>query len=291
MLFTSWILPALLTAFFTASQDAWVKRHFSKLSTYDMMAFPMAYSLPLFCMAIPFIAVPALDGVFVAYVLLSLPVNGLGWMLHMRAIRISPLSLTLPYLAFTPVFIFFTGFLVLGEVPNGWGVVGVCIIVAGSYVLNIDPSVFSPLAPLKAFGREKGSQVMLLTALIYSLGSVAGKKAILHSSVMFFTVSFFLMLNVCFLAAMLLYGKIRIDALCKSPIKGMVAGGLLFLHVVCHGWAISLTKAVYMISIKRISILFGIVYGGLFFKEKHLAYRLMGAGLMIAGATLVTLKG
>ena len=147
------------------------------------------------------------------------------------------------------------------------------------------------LAPLKAFVREKGSKIMLLTALIYSIGSVAGKKAILHSSVMFFTVSFFVMLNFCFLVAMVLLGKTQIDVLRKSPFKGMVAGGLLFLHAVCHGWAIFLTKAVYMISIKRISILFGIVYGGLFFKEKHLSYRLFGAGLMIAGATLITLKG
>ena len=75
MLVTKWILPALLTAFFTASQDAWVKRYFSMLPTYDMMAFPMAYSLPLFCVAIPFVEVPPLDGVFLAYLLLSLPVS------------------------------------------------------------------------------------------------------------------------------------------------------------------------------------------------------------------------
>jgi drug/metabolite transporter (DMT)-like permease len=291
MLSINWILPALLTAFFTASQDAWVKRHFSMLSTYDMLAFPMAYSLPLFCVAAPFVEVPPIDGVFLAYFLLSIPVNGLGLMLHMRAIQISSLSLTLPYLAFTPVFIFFTGFVVLGEVPNGWGVFSVCIIVSGSYVLNIDPLIFSPLAPLEAFGREKGSKLMLLAALIYSFGAVAGKKAILHSSVMFFTIFFFIMLNICFIMAMVLFGKIKISVLRASPFNGIIAGGLLFLHAVCHGWAISITKAVYMIAVKRISILFGIVYGGLLFKEKHLLYRLIGAGLMIAGATLVTLKG
>lgn len=286
-----WIFPALLTAFFAASQDAWVKRHFSTLSPYEMMAYPLAYSLPLFAAALPFVDVPPVDRIFAVYFLLCLPVNGLGFLLHMRAIQVSPLSLTLPYLAFTPVFIFFTGFFILGEIPNGWGIFGVCVIAAGSYVLNIDPGEFSPMAPLRAFGRERGAVLMLLVALIYGLGAVAGKKAILHSSVMFFSIFFFLCLNVCFLSGVLLSKKTNATELLRQPLKGLVSGGLLFVHVICHGWAISMTKAVYMIAVKRISILFGILYGGFLFREKYMAYRLLGTGLMVGGAMLITLKG
>ncbi len=286
-----WIIPAIFTAFFAASQDAWVKHHFSKRSAYEMTAIPMVYSLPLFCLTLIFITVPDTDHIFWIYVILSIPLNGLGFLLHMRAIQISPLSLTLPYLAFTPVFIFFTGYVVLGEIPSSWGVAGVCIIVIGSYVLNIDPNVSSAWAPLQAFGREKGSKVMLVVALIYSVGSVAGKKAILHSSVMFFTVTFFIGMNICFIAGMMLLRKVHLRGMFHGPVKGMVSGGLLFAHAVCHGWAISMTQAVYMIAVKRMSILFGIIYGGLFFREKHIRYRLFGAGLMVAGAALVSLKG
>ena len=287
----NWFIPALLTAFMTASQDAWVKHFFSDLSAYEMLAFPMAYSLPLFCLALPFIAVPLLDRTFAIYFIAGIPVNGIGFLLHMRAIQISPLSLSLPYLAFTPVFIFFTGFVVLGETANGWGVLGVCIIVAGAYVLNIDPELYSLLSPFVAFGREKGSVLMLLTAFIYSFGAVVGKKAIQHSSVMFFTTSFFVVFNLVCLAGMLLFRKARFRRLVRSPMKGTVAGGLLFGHAICHGWAISMTKAAYMIAVKRLSILFGVIYGGLFFREQRLMYRMAGTGLMIAGAALVTLKG
>lgn len=286
-----WFIPAIMTAFFAASQDAWVKRHFSNMSAFEMMAYSLVYSLPLFVIAVPFVSVPPLDRVFAVYFILSLPVNGLGFLLHMRAIQISPLSLTLPYLAFTPVFIFFTGYLILREVPNAWGIIGVCVITAGSYVLNINPAEFSPMAPLRAFGREKGAVLMLIVALIYGLGAVAGKKAILHSSVMFFSVFFFLCLSSGFVLGALMLKKTNFRRLSSMPVKGMVAGGLLFVHVICHGWAISMTKAVYMIAVKRISILFGILYGGLLFREKHLAYRLLGTGLMVAGAIMVTLKG
>jgi len=286
-----WIFPALMTAFFAASQDAWVKRHFSAMSAFEMMAYPLAYSLPLFGISLLFIEVPPLDRVFALYLLLSLPVNGIGFLLHMRAIQVSPLSLTLPYLAFTPVFIFLTGYLILGEIPTGWGIIGVCVIAAGSYVLNINPSEFSPLAPLRAFGREKGAVLMLLVALIYGLGAVTGKKAILHSSVMFFSAFFFLCLSSGFVAGALLLKKTDFHRLSRTPVRGLVSGGLLFVHAICHGWAISMTNAVYMIAVKRISILFGILYGGLLFQEKHMAYRLLGTGMMVGGAILVTLKG
>jgi len=55
-------------------------------------------------------------------------------------------------------------------------------------------------------------------------------------------------------------------------------------HELFHGWAISITKAAYMISIKRLSVLFGIVYGGVFFKEKNIVIR-------FCGAILITIKG
>ncbi len=286
-----WFIPALLTAVASASQDAWVKRYFSKFSVYEMLAFPMAYSLPLFCTALFLVPIPSLDRIFVGSFLISIPINAAGMLSHMRAIQISPLSLTLPYLAFTPVFMFLTGRIVLGEVPNAWGTLGISIIVLGSYVLNIDPGTYSPLAPIKAFAREKGSRIMLLAAFIYSLAVVGGKKAIIHSSVMFFTVSFFVAFNIVTLLVMALANRVQLSRLAGRPIQGVVAGGLLFAHAVCHGWAVSLTKAVYMISVKRISILIGAIYGGLFFSERHLIYRLLGTGLMIAGAAVITLKG
>ena len=287
----NWILPAILTALMTASQDAWVKHYFSNLSMYDMLAFPMAYSLPLFCLVMPHVPVPALDRTFLLYFVAGIPINLGGFLLHMRAIQVSPLSLSLPSLAFTPVFIFLTGFVILGETANGWGVFGVCIIVAGAYVLNIDAEYYSLFAPFMAFGREKGSILMVATAFIYSFGAVVGKKAIQHSSVMFFTTSFFIVFNLVCLGGMLISGKTRFRRLARFPLQGAVAGGLLFGHALCHGWAISMTKAVYMIAVKRLSILFGVIYGGLFFHERHLLYRLLGTSLMVAGAAVVTLKG
>jgi drug/metabolite transporter (DMT)-like permease len=286
-----WFTLALMTALASASQDSWVKHKFSGYSTYEMLAFPMLYSLPLIVVAVFWLTIPPLDMTFLWCFLVSIPLNGVAFFMHMRAIQISPLSLTLPYLSFSPVFMFGTGFLFLEELPNLWGTLGVCIIVIGSYVLNINPSTYTPLAPFRSFFKEKGSMIMLVVAILYSFAAVIGKKAIVHSSVMFFTLIFFLALNTITLLFIEITGKGRLAKLFAKPLQGSVAGVLLFIHLICHGWAISMTKAVYMISVKRMSILFGVIYGGIFFSEKHLFYRIIGAGLMIAGATVISLKG
>jgi drug/metabolite transporter (DMT)-like permease len=46
-----------------------------------------------------------------------------------------------------------------------------------------------------------------------------------------------------------------------------------------------------MISLKRLSILFGVLYGAAVFKEKNIGVRLIGATLMLSGSVLIALKG
>ena len=286
-----WLILSLLTALAVASQDAWVKKHFSHLTAYDMLAFPFLFSLPLFAVTLPFVPVPPLDATFYRYFFISLPLNFFPFFIYMRAIRVSPLSLTLPYLAFTPAFMILTGYLFLEEMPNLWGLAGIVVTCIGGYVLNLEPGRHSLLAPIKAVFKESGSWLMLIVALIFSFSAAIGKKCILHSSPLFFTVTFFAVLSLVSVLALLLLGKIRLRTFRDDWVKGMVAGLLLFVHALAHGFAISMIKASYMISVKRLSALIGIFYGRLFFKEKYTAVRLVGAGLMVAGAVLITLWG
>jgi drug/metabolite transporter (DMT)-like permease len=132
---------------------------------------------------------------------------------------------------------------------------------------------------------------MLIVSFLFSFAAVIGKKAILHSSVLFFTISFFLALNLFLFLLLRVLGKIRLKTFKNLPAKGIVAGCLLFSHALLHGWAISITKAAYMVSVKRFSVLFGIIYGSLLFKEKNIIIRFCGAVFMLGGAILITIKG
>ncbi|EFJ52156.1 hypothetical protein VOLCADRAFT_103177 [Volvox carteri f. nagariensis] len=57
--------------------------------------------------------------------------------MYQRAIQLSPLSLTIPYLAFTPAILIATAYIFLGELPSPTGLVGVCVVAMGGYLLNL----------------------------------------------------------------------------------------------------------------------------------------------------------
>lgn len=282
-----WFILALLTAFFVSLNDAFAKKFFSHLSHYEMAVFPMAYSVPFFLPVYLLVDRPPLDFMFYLSFLVSLPINGIGFILYMKAIKISPLSLTVPYLAFTPVFMIFTGFVFLGEVPGIQGVAGIVMICMGGYVLNLDLDTFTLLAPIRAVFQEKGSMVMLLVAFIFSFAAVIGKVAILHSSAVYFSVTFFTVFNLVMFFLLLLMKKISMENLLKYKVKGLLIGGAMFFHALFHCLSISLAKAAYMISIKRLSILFGVIYGGVFFDEKNMGMRMAGAVLMFLGSMMI----
>lgn len=286
-----WLLLSLLTALAVSSQEAFVKKFFSHLSPYEMSAYQLIYSLPLFWIVLPWVHVPPLDMTFFWAFLASIPLNGIAFILHMLAIKLSPLSLTLPYLAFTPVFMIFTGFIFLDETPNIFGIGGIFCICIGSYILNLSPEKWTLFGPFRFFLKETGSWVMLIVAFLYSFAAVIGKLAILHSSPMFFSVSFFSVFNMLMIIFLLTIRKIRLKNIVQEPLKGALVGCFLFAHVVLHGFAVSMVTAAYMISVKRLSVLFGIIYGYILFKEKNIMIRLSGAFFMVAGAILIILKG
>ncbi|MDY6904130.1 MAG: DMT family transporter [Thermodesulfobacteriota bacterium] len=285
----TWFFLSLLTAMAVASCDTCMKKWFSHLSHYEMMLFPLVYGLPFLSVGLLFVTVPALDPFFYMVFLVTIPFTMIPMLMYMKAIKLSPLSLTVPYLAFTPVFMILTGYLLLGEVIDKWGIFGIGVVVAGGYVLNIDTKNRSLLAPFRAVFKETGSWLMLLAALMFSVSAVLGKLAILHSSVMFFQVWFFIVVSLLLLGIMVVTRHINPAILLQSPAKGLVVGILMVIHILCHGFAISMTKAAYMMSIKRLSILFSIIYGGLVFKEENLPIRFTGAVMMFAGACILLL--
>jgi uncharacterized membrane protein len=64
-------------------------------------------------------------------------------------------------------------------------------------------------------------------------------------------------------------------------------GGFMALMVYTHFRAIQLVEVAYMISVKRTSLLFGIVLGAWLFAERDLGRNLVAGTLMVAGVFLI----
>ncbi len=284
-----WFIFAFLTALFEATKDV-----LSKKSLKDIDEYVIAWSLP--CFALPFLLplllfteIPPLGERFWLALVTGGTLYAFTLVLYMKALKSSDLSITVPMLTFTPLFLLITSPLMVGEFPGIFGLIGIFLIVTGSYLLNINKKSQGYLAPFKALLKEKGPRLMLIVAFIWSITANIDKIGLQNSSPLFWVIAVdtyvaLLMLPLCTFRRNRKTAQIRANW--RALLKLGLFGGLT---AVCQMTAISLTLVAYVISIKRTSAIGGVLFGYLIFKEKGIRARLVGAIVMVLGVLFITL--
>lgn len=284
-----WIVYSLITALTLATSDALTKRALSSRNEYFVAWARLIFALPLLFLSLIFTGIPHLDGTFWIAVICGLPLEIAAMILYTKALKVSPLSMTMPFLALTPIFLIITSDLILGEKVSLNGAIGILLMAIGSYTLNIHKIGYHILEPIKAIFRERGSVMMIIVALIFSFTSSLGKLAIEHSSPLFFGSFYFIALTVLFtpIAFIKTGGNLSIK---KKDIKPLALIGVTYSMMICfHMIAVSMINVAYMISIKRTSLLFSMIYGYFLFREEKVAEKTIGGLIMLAGFVLIVL--
>lgn len=288
----SWFSLAVSCAVFTASTAALSKLLLRKNGIFLVGWIRFLISLPIF-FALLYIYRPGFHFPieFWKTVAFLLPLEFAAFLIFLKALKLSPLSLSFPFLGFTPVFTVFFSYILLGEKASRAGLAGVILVSAGAYLLNANALKEGILEPVKSIYREKGSLLMLLVAFIYSITSVLGKKGVLLSSgplsfVGVYYGIFFLLLTPLALAESRAL-KIRISR--KDIFLSLFLGVVFAAAMLSHFNAIVLANVAYVISVKRLSLILSVLYGAIIFKEKNIAYRLLGSLVMLGGALILLL--
>jgi drug/metabolite transporter (DMT)-like permease len=284
----AWVYLSLLCAFALATSDALTKRVLAEGNEYLVAWFRLLFAIPPLLILLLFIRVPAVDVVFYKAFILSLPLEIVALILYIKALRVSPLSLTLPFLSLTPVFLIFFSYLILGEKVSPRGGIGILFLVSGGYILNLHEMRNSILSPFRAIGREKGSVLMIIVAFIYGITSSLGKMAIEHSSPLFFGGTYFIVLTVLFGPIAFVADRDKKHFVTRKQYRRLFFPGLFYsMMIVTHVLALGLTNVAYMISVKRTSLIIGVIYGYFLFREKNIRERLAGAVLMFTGFAMI----
>ncbi|MGQ9499379.1 MAG: EamA family transporter [Dissulfurimicrobium sp.] len=299
----NWFPIALLTAFFTATTDAVIKSRFACLSPQEMAVVRASTPVPFLLPPLLFMPWPRLEPGFWQTITFLLSIEIFALFFYMKAIKTSPLSLSVPFLSFTPVFMILTAWLILGEKASQMGLIGILCTVAGAYLLHFRPGVSGILWTFRAAVRDKGSRIMIFVSAIYAVTSVLGKKAVSESSPFFFACFYCVLLGIAtpvifyLIPRFLGFGKYNRfvetrDTRIFMSWSALAAVGLSqSVMVISHMWAIHLVSAAYMIAVKRMSAIFSVLYGRFIFSEDELIKRLAGAGLMVFGVTLIMFTG
>ena len=288
-----WLALSLICAFTLATSDAAAKHWLRDAGGREMIVVRLALSGLLLLPWVLTFDLPPLPPPFWGWMGLLVPLEIIAMLLYMQAIRDFPLALTVPYLAFTPVLVVVTGWLVLGETVSGHGLLGILLVVTGSWLLNFEHTdrltLRTLIAPLRAIIVNRGSRVMLLTAAIYAVTSVGGKAAMQWMPPQQFGAFYFSVLAgvVLLLTALTRPSALRVHRFGVGPL--LVVAGFMALMVITHFMALAQVEAAYMIAVKRTSLLFGMLYGAMLFGERHLARHLFAGALMVAGVAVIGL--
>ncbi len=131
---------------------------------------------------------------------------------------------------------------------------------------------------------------MLLVAIIWSVTSALGKKGVL----LYGAIPFGMVLLVGLVLIFALIAAIRRNASVvrvdiSAPALGFfVLGGALMAGAeATHFVSLSQAPVACMIAVKRLSLVFGVLMGWLWFQEEHIRYRLLGGAIMVTGVFLI----
>lgn len=144
-----WIIYSFLVAIFTAAKSVSSKKSLRSVDEYVVswfMAFlPGIFILPFYL----FNPIPSLGDDFWTVLIADCLLSAVALVWSIRALLKSDLSVTMPLVAFTPLFMLLTGYLMLREVPDAGGFVGVVLVVIGAYFLNIKERKNGYMAPVQ----------------------------------------------------------------------------------------------------------------------------------------------
>jgi drug/metabolite transporter (DMT)-like permease len=285
----TWIIYALLTALFNAAKSVSSKKSLRSLDEYVVSWFicflPGVLILPYYF----FTPIPPLGNDFWSVLIADCLLSAIAAVWSTKALLKSDLSITTPLAAFTPLFMLLTGYLMLGELPTTAGAVGVILVVIGAYFLNIKERKNGRIAPFKALLRDEGAQLMLGAAFIWSVTGIMDKIVIRNSEPIFFAmaenflIAFFIL---PFAWKRLRRAKKEIR---KERLHLIGVGTFSALALVCQMIAINETLVVYVVAIKRFSILLSIILGGIIFKEKEIRQKFVGGAIMVLGVLFLTI--
>lgn len=284
-----WMILGIASGLFHALQSMVSKKALEGLDYYLLTFAYAAFSLPFLFIALWWLNPAPTNLTFwwstAACAVLSLiAVN-----LNMKALQIGELSLTVPLLSFTPVFMIFTSEIMLGESPSFLGLWGILAIVAGTYVLELKREK-GFLGPIKALVKDKGALLMLAVALIYAVSSNLNKIAVTNSSPITYLIFVQIMIAALCLPLIRLKSKLKFEGIASRwKLLGLVgfftAAGLL-----AQMTALTLNLVTYIISLKRTSAFFSVILGFVAFKERNVRPKLLGSLLMVIGVIMISLS-
>ncbi|MEO6761529.1 MAG: DMT family transporter [Candidatus Saccharimonadales bacterium] len=289
-----WFLFAFAGAFFKSFSSFFRKKISKNVSASVFMW--ISYSLFLIALA-PFVIIAHTP----IYALLSehlLVMIGatvpllLATYFNLEALKREDLSYIAPLNAFVPLFTLIIAWLFLNEAPPLIGIVGICIIIVGAYIMNLSAQKSVHwYTPLVHIFKNTGARFSLAVALSYAINSVFMKSA---SNAGYSSIAIIFGISVISWL-ILAYVPFRSHRQVMKALQPVNFGGVISASVsslfgsLANILAIAGTYTSYALSVRRFDMVISVLLGWKFLREGNIRYRLAGSALMTVGVIVLVI--
>ncbi len=288
-----WFLIAFSSALFSTASTISEKKILFKMNAFH---FAFLNSVFVLILTLPFAYfVNTATITQKGWIILSIKtiLNALAFYYVMLSMKNLELSKALPLLVLTPGFVAFFAFIFFGEALNINQLLGISLLLAGTYILEMQ-SKNEFLEPFLVFFRSKNYRYIFTALLLFTATSLLDKYIVKDLKIPPKTFLFLqqLLTAIVFLFASFFVKKGPIGLFKKTENDWWKWIIIIALLTVAYRYtqieAIKLAPAVALVlAVKRISVFFAALIGGKLFNESKLLQKAIAAAIMIAGTFFI----
>jgi drug/metabolite transporter (DMT)-like permease len=289
----NWFLLAFISAVFSAASAISEKKALFSLNALD---FSFLVSLVTLLFSIPFFLDVNYENIFsvsMQILFLKTILSAAAFLFVMLSIKNLEISEALPLLALTPGLVAVSGVLIINDTLTilEWG--GIFLMLAGTYMLEIKKETKSFFEPFKGLFNSKKYLYVLVALILFTTTSLLDRVLLKDYNLPPYTFMAFqqLFYAVIFTVVVL----IKYKGICR-PVKEITKKAfhliiIISVFTVIYRYtqieATKLAPVALVLSVKRLSVLMAIIFGGKLFREDNLLRRVIAAIIILVGATIL----
>lgn len=288
-----WFLLSIFSALIYSLRGILEKKTIKNVNKYIL-----GYAVRLF--ALPFLLIPLFfkpqiiepithpnPHFWIAVIFLAIVCTPIETYFYYSALKDQELTTALPILSLGPILILLIGSFLLKEVPNLFGLFGVVLITIGIYSLKIHHAREGFFEPLKHLGRNKAIQFMFIVMISQSAGGIIDKIGVSSSNAYIFAIMNYLFVCISLTLIVLLKAKAHIKQLITYFKSFLLIGAVVSSYTLLYLLALETGFAAYVSAIKNSYILFSIILGIIFLKEKEGKQKIFAGIIIVAGLAFI----
>ena len=286
-----WFVLAICSALLSASSAVIQKKILFRLTALEFSFLVSAIILAV-SLFVPFsVDVASIPSSALMILIGKSILGGMAFLLVMMSLEHNQISSALPLLGITPGVTALLSLMLLGESLRPWEWVGIGLMMAGAYTLEIRPRQ-KIIQPFKVIFTNKNFYYIYGAVGLFAVSSVADRMLVSGYRIDPLVVLFYQHIVYCTLFGLqLLLRKYSFSTLLikgKGQFSFMLAAALLTIgYRFTQLEATKLAPVALVLAVKRTSILYATFFGGKLFSDDRLREKLLGALLIVVSGFII----